>query len=274
MQPGGSMPHLQGLSNNTYPEPNNPIPASIPISSRFILILSSYLRLGLSRVFFFPFLQAYQLKILKPSYLLEFWLHVLSMIFRSSWGKTTQTLCKKSTWPEIESKPLAWDTPLTIKSRRRNFRSPNNDHGTGTTKQVDAIEQFVFIDYGWFCDVINVFRWCCNWMIQPEVEKPLINGQIKGITTMLCLETVIPAERINWKTLHHYIMESVCFFLHYWINETPLVIRCSAFVNKLNKFYQNHFLSRGTKIWFILYYNINCGLGLERGTPSLVRTIG
>ena len=26
MEPGGSMPHLQGLSNNFYPEPNNPIP--------------------------------------------------------------------------------------------------------------------------------------------------------------------------------------------------------------------------------------------------------
>ena len=26
MEPGGSMPHSQGLSNNSYPEPNNPIP--------------------------------------------------------------------------------------------------------------------------------------------------------------------------------------------------------------------------------------------------------
>ena len=24
MEPGGSMPHLQGLSNNSYPEPNQP----------------------------------------------------------------------------------------------------------------------------------------------------------------------------------------------------------------------------------------------------------
>ena len=26
MEPGGSMPHSQGLSNTPYPEPNNPIP--------------------------------------------------------------------------------------------------------------------------------------------------------------------------------------------------------------------------------------------------------
>jgi hypothetical protein len=26
MEPGGSMQHLQGLSNNPYPESNNPIP--------------------------------------------------------------------------------------------------------------------------------------------------------------------------------------------------------------------------------------------------------
>ena len=26
MKPGGSIPHSQGLSNNPYPEPNNPTP--------------------------------------------------------------------------------------------------------------------------------------------------------------------------------------------------------------------------------------------------------
>jgi hypothetical protein len=39
------MPNLQGLSNNPYPELNQP--NSMPISSRHILILSSYLHLGL-----------------------------------------------------------------------------------------------------------------------------------------------------------------------------------------------------------------------------------
>ena len=48
----GSMPHSQGLFNNSYPESINPIPALIPISSRYILILSSHLRLGLHNGFF------------------------------------------------------------------------------------------------------------------------------------------------------------------------------------------------------------------------------
>ena len=53
MEPGGSMPHLQGLSNNPYPEPNQPkLPALIPISSWSILILSSHLRLGLPKGLF------------------------------------------------------------------------------------------------------------------------------------------------------------------------------------------------------------------------------
>jgi hypothetical protein len=45
MELGGSMPQSQGLSDNSYPEPNQPkFPALIPISSRSILILSSHLR--------------------------------------------------------------------------------------------------------------------------------------------------------------------------------------------------------------------------------------
>ena len=47
MEPGGSMPHLQGLSNNPYPEPNHP---NYP--HWYILILSSHLRLGLPKSFF------------------------------------------------------------------------------------------------------------------------------------------------------------------------------------------------------------------------------
>ena len=33
MEPGGSMPHSQGLSNNSYPEPNQPnfIPVKLNI---------------------------------------------------------------------------------------------------------------------------------------------------------------------------------------------------------------------------------------------------
>ena len=45
MEPVGSMPHSQGLSNNSYPEPNQP---NFP-HSRSILILSSHLRLGLPK---------------------------------------------------------------------------------------------------------------------------------------------------------------------------------------------------------------------------------
>ena len=47
------MPHSQGLSNNSYPEPNQPnSPSLIPISSMSILILSSHLRLGLPKGLF------------------------------------------------------------------------------------------------------------------------------------------------------------------------------------------------------------------------------
>ena len=48
MEPGGSMPHSQGLSSNPYPEPKlTQFLVLIPISLTSILILSSHLRLGL-----------------------------------------------------------------------------------------------------------------------------------------------------------------------------------------------------------------------------------
>ena len=48
------MPHSQGLSNNSYPEPNQPNSHidRLHISLRSILILSSLLRLGLPKDLF------------------------------------------------------------------------------------------------------------------------------------------------------------------------------------------------------------------------------
>ena len=50
MEPGNSMPHLQGPSNNLYPEPNQSNYFTISLTS--ILILSSHLRLGLLKGLF------------------------------------------------------------------------------------------------------------------------------------------------------------------------------------------------------------------------------
>ena len=49
MEPGGSMLHSQGLSDNPYPDSNQPNYPHwyLPISSRSILIVSSHLHLGL-----------------------------------------------------------------------------------------------------------------------------------------------------------------------------------------------------------------------------------
>ena len=49
MKAGGSMPHLQGLSNNPYPQPNQSNSSYGSIYIRFILIFSSHLRLGLPK---------------------------------------------------------------------------------------------------------------------------------------------------------------------------------------------------------------------------------
>ena len=68
MEPGRSMPHSQGLSNNPNPEANQPqFPALIPIYSRSILILSSHLRLGLPKRRFAIGLPVKLLKALLPS---------------------------------------------------------------------------------------------------------------------------------------------------------------------------------------------------------------
>ena len=68
MEPGGSMAHSQGLSNNSYPEPKQTqFPALIHISSRYTLMLSSHLRLGLPKGLFPIGLPVKILKTLLPS---------------------------------------------------------------------------------------------------------------------------------------------------------------------------------------------------------------
>ena len=52
MEPVGSKPHPQGLSNISYPEPNEPNRVLIPIYLWSILILSSHLRLCLPKGLF------------------------------------------------------------------------------------------------------------------------------------------------------------------------------------------------------------------------------
>ena len=75
MEPGGSMPHSQGLSDNIYPDSNQTqFLVLIPISLRSILILSSHLRQGL-REGLFP--AGVLLKFWKHSCLLPFWLYGL-----------------------------------------------------------------------------------------------------------------------------------------------------------------------------------------------------
>ena len=69
MKPGGSIPHSQGPSNNPYPESNQPNQLT-PISLRSILILPSYLRLGIPKYLFFVGLPVKMLKGLLPSFIL------------------------------------------------------------------------------------------------------------------------------------------------------------------------------------------------------------
>ena len=72
------MQHSQGLSNNPYPEPNQPkLPTLIPISSMSILILSSHLRLGLPKGLLPVDLLVKILKALLPSSILATCLGIL-----------------------------------------------------------------------------------------------------------------------------------------------------------------------------------------------------
>ena len=68
MEPRGSIPHSQGLSNNPYTEPNQ-LNSSYryPISLRYILIFSSHLCLGLPKSLFTVCLPVKILKALLPS---------------------------------------------------------------------------------------------------------------------------------------------------------------------------------------------------------------
>ena len=75
MEPGGSMPHSQGLSNNHYPEPNQ------PISLRSILICSCHLLLGLSKGIFPVGLLVKILKALLPFSILATWPAYLNLLY-------------------------------------------------------------------------------------------------------------------------------------------------------------------------------------------------
>ena len=68
MEPGGSVPHSQGLSSNPYLQPNEFVLA--PIYLRFFIILSSHLRLGLPKGLFPVGLPVKIFKALLPSSIL------------------------------------------------------------------------------------------------------------------------------------------------------------------------------------------------------------
>ena len=79
MKPGGSMLHLQRLSNNPYPEPNQFL-VLIPIYLRSILIVSSHLRLGLPKGQFPAGVPVKISKELLPSSILAIWLVHLNLL--------------------------------------------------------------------------------------------------------------------------------------------------------------------------------------------------
>ena len=68
MEPGGSMPHSQGLSNNSYPEPNQPnSPHNTYLFKVHSNIVLPSLRLGLPKGLFPEGLPVQILKALLPS---------------------------------------------------------------------------------------------------------------------------------------------------------------------------------------------------------------
>ena len=74
MEPGGLMPHSQGLPNNPYPGPNQPNSSLlISISLKSILILSSHLWLGLPKSLCPVGLPVKILEALLPSSILATW---------------------------------------------------------------------------------------------------------------------------------------------------------------------------------------------------------
>ena len=78
MESGGSMPHSQGLSSNSYPEPNQ--------------TTSSYLRLVLPKGLFPPGVPVKILKALLPSSILTTWpahLNLLDLITLTILGSGT-----------------------------------------------------------------------------------------------------------------------------------------------------------------------------------------
>ena len=90
------MPHSQELSNNFYPEPNQPnSPAFIPISSRSILTLSSHLHLGLPKGLFPVGLPVKILKAFLPSSILATCpahLNLLDLITLTILGEVSLTI--------------------------------------------------------------------------------------------------------------------------------------------------------------------------------------
>ena len=67
MEPRGSIPHSQGISNNPYPEPNQQIPGIDTYFYKIHLVLPSHLRLGLPKGLFPVGVSVKILKALLPS---------------------------------------------------------------------------------------------------------------------------------------------------------------------------------------------------------------
>ena len=80
MEPGISIPHSQGFSNNPYPELNQPNSSYRYISLGSILILSSHLCLGLPKGFFPAGIPVKFLKTLLPSSIFATWPAHLSLV--------------------------------------------------------------------------------------------------------------------------------------------------------------------------------------------------